>query len=195
MSTDKNNKITRTYGPMWQSKKDWMGIRFNNDGGDGTGAGDSTDSNSGSATDNESLGAAGKAALAAERKARAAAEKELAAFRKAQKDAEDKDLSESQRLTRELETERAEKAKTASELLRFKVASTIDNFPLSLVPRLQGDDEASIKADAEAIVKQFNIGGPRVPKADPSAGKKHSASGLTPAQQFEDAIDGLFDNQ
>ena len=161
---------------------------------DKSGGGTDT-SNQPGATPDGSLGDAGKAALAAERKRANDAERELAAFRKKEKDASDKELTESQRLARELETERAATASLQRENLKYRVASQIENFPLNLVGRLQGDDEAAIKADADALVKQFGVGAPRVPKADPSAGKRTNASGLSNAEQFESAVDTLFDNQ
>lgn len=194
MSTDNCKKITE-FGPTFRSRLDLMGIRFNNDGGNGTGAGDPTPPNSGSATEDESLGEAGKKALKAERDRANAAERELAAYKKKEQEEKDKELSESQRLARELETERADKARLAAQTKRYEVASSIEGFPLALVSRLQGDDEASIKADAEALMKQFNVGGPKIPKADPSAGKKQSASGLSNAEQFESVVDSLFENQ
>lgn len=186
LNTEKNT------GPIFRSKLNLMGIRFidGEEGAGGTGT-----PNSKPATGEESLGDAGKAAIKAERERANAAERELAAYRKKEKEASDKELSESQRLTRELEDERKKNAPLASENLRYKVATTVEGFPISLVSRLQGDDEASIKADAQALMTQFGAQGPKIPKADPSAGKKQSASGLSKAEQFESAIDGLFDSQ
>lgn len=144
-----------------------------------------------SATDADALGEGGKAALAAERKARQDAEKELAAFKKKQKDAEDKDLSEVQRLTKENEDLQRQVGTLSTENRQYRIGLENKVDP-TLIPRLRGDDDDSMKADALELAK-LNPGA-KPAKADPSQGRKGDGNlGTTPKQDFEDAIDGLFD--
>ena len=189
MSTNQN--CTYPFGPTFKTKHDLMGLRFMTDTGDGSGAGN-TDSKP--ATDDE-LGEGGKKALAAERKRANDIQKQIEALTKAQKDNEDAELSELQRITKERDNLLAEQTRLSNENLRYRVATTTPDFPIHLASRLQGADEDALKADAAAIIEQFGGTKPVIPKADPSAGKKQSASGLSNAEQFAATIDDLFDKQ
>lgn len=117
------------------------------------------------------LGDGGKKALEAERKRANALDKQLKAFQA------EREADEAAKLT---ELERAQKAaKDASERLaeyekttmRQKVALDT-GLPAALVARLQGDDEASLVADAESLMALLNT--PTTPKPDPSQGAKGS---------------------
>ena len=121
------------------------------------------------------LGDGGKKALDAERKRANALEKQLKAFQS------EREAAEAAKLT---ELERAQKAaKEASErlaeyektTLRQKVALDT-GLPAALVGRLQGDDEASLIADAESLMALLKT--PATPKPDPSQGAKGEAAAL-----------------
>jgi len=146
------------------------------------------------AKDDDKLGEGGTRALAAERARAKAAEAELKKY----KDAEDKrKKAEMSELDRE-KSEKADalKAKEASdrELLKYKLG-TAAGLNASLITRIQGDDEAAMKADITELLK-LNPG-TKVPKADPSSGRKQSAggSGNTAKDDFTDTIEGLFDSK
>lgn len=192
MSTT-NTKQFPVYGPTFRSKMDLMGIRFNNEPGDGSGAGGP--SNSDGAKPDESLGEAGKAALTAERKRANDFEKENRRLAALLKEKEDADLSEFQKVTKERDDLLATNQSLSRENLRFKVATSTENFPPNLVGRLQGDDEAAMRADATALIEQFGGQKTVIPKADPSVGKKRSASGLSTLDEFNNTIDELFEKQ
>lgn len=192
MSTT-NTKQFPVYGPTFRSKMDLMGIRFNNEPGDGSGAGGS--SNSDGAKPDESLGDAGKAALTAERKRANDLDKENKRLAALLKEKEDADLSELQKVTKERDDLLVTNQSLSRENLRFKVATSTENFPANLVGRLQGDDEASMRADATALIEQFGGQQKVIPKADPSVGKKQSASGLSTLDEFNNTIDELFEKQ
>lgn len=139
------------------------------------------------------LGDAGKAALDAERKARTAAEKELKKFRDAEQAQRDKDLPEIDKARREA-TENLTKAEQAElKALKFEVAYD-EGLPKELVGRLVGNTEEELRADAKSLLALVGEKGPKVPKADPSAGRKSTTgnSGLTPAEDFGDMIEDLF---
>lgn len=153
------------------------------------GADDNNDDDKG---DKGDLGDTGKAALQAERKRANAAEAELKKFKDAQDKKEKDDLSEVERLKRENAelTSNLSKAETAN--LRMQVGLDA-KVPAEHFGRIQGTTKEEMEADAKVLATTF--GGPKVPKADPSAGPKNDPAGQTKKDQFIDTIDGLFDNQ
>lgn len=143
-----------------------------------------------STTDDETLGEGGKKALAAERAARVAAEKELKKFKDdADKRAKD-ELSEVDRLKLENTETSTQLTATQQELAKYKIGVEMKIDP-ALIKRLQGTTEDEIRADAAELVKLQP--GTKVPKADPSQGRKTSSSGLSAKDEFADTVDSLFD--
>jgi hypothetical protein len=139
----------------------------------------------------QELGDSGKAALKAERDRANKAEKELAKFQKAEKDKADAELPEIERLRAQLAE--AESGKTAAELASLKYRVGVESkLPPELIARLQGSDEATLKADATELAKLAP--GYKAPKPDPSQGPQDKPSGATAQEDFEDTIDSLFDN-
>lgn len=130
------------------------------------------------------LGDAGKKALDAERQARKAAEKQTADLQ-ARLDALEAekltDLQKAQKLAADAEAARAEletklKAKDL-DVLKHKIGAEL-KLPAEIIDRLQGDDEESIRADAEALTK-FVSASPQsnFPKPDPSLGAGSGGGG------------------
>lgn len=91
-----------------------------------------------------------KAALASERAARQRAEK----AEKQLRDAELAKLPELDRLKTSTETLTKENDKLTKENTRLKLALEMD-LPWSLARRIDGDDEAEMRADAAALLKDF----------------------------------------
>lgn len=146
------------------------------------------------AKDDENLGEGGVRALAAERK-RADDEKKRAD--KLQKQISDKE-AEGQSDLEKANSKIAEQATTIANLttenMQFKVGLANKVDP-TLIPRLRGDDEAAMTEDAKALVA-LTPQGPKVPKADPSQGRKAEGDGSqTPKEDFIDTMDELFDKQ
>jgi hypothetical protein len=115
------------------------------------------------------LGDGGKKALDAERKRANALDKQLKAILAEREEAETAKLSELEKAKRaatEAATRLAEYERTT---IRQKVALE-KGVPASLVARLQGDDEESLSADADALLALLNA--PTSPKPDPSQGAK-----------------------
>lgn len=173
-----------TFGPMRPSTLAMRGFRFATDP-DGSKPEPKPDAD-------DALGDAGKKALQEERDARRKAEAELKKFKdEADKKAKD-ELSEVDRL----KAENAEKDRTIASLThenrQFKIGLENKVDP-TLIPRLRGDDDEAMKADAVELAR-LNPGA-KTPKADPSQGRKggDGNQGLTPAQEFGDTIDELFD--
>jgi len=75
-------------------------------------------------------------------------------------------LQTAQTALSEMQT-RAEKAERS--LLRSRVAREA-NLPAELADRLTGDDEAALKADAEALGKLLRPAAPAAPLAEPETG-------------------------
>lgn len=121
------------------------------------------------------LGDGGKKALEAERKRANALDKQLKAFQAEREAAEAAKLTElerAQKAAKEASDRLAEYEKTT---MRQKVALDT-GLPAALVGRLQGDDEASLIADAESLMALLNT--PTTPKPDPSQGAKGEAAAL-----------------
>jgi len=123
----------------------------------------------------EALGDAGKAALSAERKARREAEKRAQEFEAKVKEFEQQQLSEQERLTKQLEEAKATAAKAQAEALRLRIAAETD-LPADLHEFLVGADEAEIRAKAEKL-KAATAAGTRRPQPDPSQGAKPDSTG------------------
>lgn len=100
---------------------------------------------------NEVLGEAGKKALEAERLARKEADKALAASQAKLKEYEDKDKSETQRISEERDALKADNAKLALENMRRDVAAETGLAP-ELVKRLQGSTREEMLADATDLL-------------------------------------------
>lgn len=140
----------------------------------------------------ETLGEGGKAALAAERKRADDAEKREKALLKEKEDREKAEMTEVDRLKSDLADRDKTIATLTTENLRYKVGIDAKLDP-ALINRLQGTDEASMKADAAELAKLSPT--PKGPKADPSQGRKGGQGGdSTPKDDFIETMDDLFDN-
>ena len=115
------------------------------------------------------LGDGGKKALDAERKRANALDKQLKAILAQQEEAETAKLSELDQAKRMATESAARLAEYERTTIRQKVALE-KGLPASLVGRLQGDDEESLSADADALLALLNA--PTSPKPDPSQGAK-----------------------
>jgi hypothetical protein len=123
----------------------------------------------------EALGDAGKAALSAERKARREAEKRAQEYEAKVKEFEQQQLSDQERLTKQLEEARADAATAKAEALRLRIAAETD-LPADLHEFLVGSDEADLRAKAEKL-KAATAAGTRRPQPDPSQGAKPDSTG------------------
>lgn len=128
--------------------------------------------------DPNALGDAGKAALVAERKRADDAERALKDANAKLQAAEDANTQ----LTTDLSTR---------DLTILRLNAGIDEgLPKNLIARLQGTDEASIKADAVSLKELVPDTNPSpFPKADPSQGPKGKTGNQTTGQQFATAIE------
>lgn len=141
------------------------------------------------------LGDAGKKALQAERDRAAAAEKRVKELEAAVKEREDAELSEVDRLTKQLQERDArigELESTATQsgldLIRYQVA-TEKGIPSAWVARLQGTDRESFEADADALLPSLRTDNPNpTPKADPSQGAGDGGGSVSNAQAFANAL-------
>lgn len=96
------------------------------------------------------LGEAGKKAIQAEREARKNAEKELADVRAKVKEFEDRDKTETQRITEERDALKAKADRLEVENLRRDVAIA-KGIPLEAAGRLVGTTRDELEADADAL--------------------------------------------
>lgn len=115
------------------------------------------------------LGDGGKKALDAERKRANALDKQLKAILAEREEAETAKLSELEQAKRAATESATRLAEYERTTIRQKVALE-KGLPASLVGRLQGDDEESLSADADALLALLNT--PTSPKPDPSQGAK-----------------------
>lgn len=121
--------------------------------------------------DPDDLGEAGRRAIAAERARADAAERDLRAARTELATAQGR-ITEHETTIAALTTERDA---SSGEALRYRIA--LDRgLPTALAGRLQGDDEAALTADADALLALMPPAappaGPPVPRADPSQGSR-----------------------
>jgi Xaa-Pro aminopeptidase len=128
------------------------------------------------------LGDAGKRALAAERSRADKAEKALKALQAAADERANAELTELERFKREADELRTGKSKAELDAIRYRVALT-KGLPANLAARLQGEDQESIEADADALAELVTVK-PGAVRADPSQGPKTTITKQTPAQQF-----------
>jgi TolA-binding protein len=134
--------------------------------------------------DPQDLGEAGRRALQAERAARAEAERQL---REAQTE-----LATARTRIGELETSEGTLTTQISDLtresLRYRVGVEQGLRP-ELVSRLQGDDEAALTADAQALLSIMGPATPAssTPRPDPSQGSRTPAP-QTPEAAFAAAV-------
>lgn len=144
--------------------------------------------------DDEELGTNGKKALKTERELRAAAEKDLKAYKEKEEKERKAKMSESERHATEQAEKDAEVSRLRHENLQFKVGAQVEGLSPKMYSRIQGADEAAMLADAKELLK-FAPGGTKVPKADPSSGRKTDPSGLSAKDQFTDAVEELFSKE
>lgn len=102
----------------------------------------------------EKLGDAGKAALDRERKARREAEKQLTELQKRLKEIEDKDLSEVDKLRKQVAELTSERDGHALKALRLEVAAAKGLSPAQ-AKRLVGSTKEELEADADEILEAF----------------------------------------
>ena len=137
------------------------------------------------------LGDAGKKALVAERARADEAEKKLKAVeaRATELEAEVQtatDKAQAVATEAAAETARLQDELGKSEVTITKLTIGIDEkLPMSLINRMQGDDEDSLRADAKELAGFVSDETPSpFPKADPSQGVKGTPVGGTTADQF-----------
>lgn len=87
------------------------------------------------------------------------ANKEAETLRLKLKAFEDRDKTETQRLTEERDALKAERDATRAEALRTRVALS-KGLPADLVDRLRGDDEESMAQDADRLIALLKPGRP-----------------------------------
>lgn len=138
------------------------------------------------------LGEAGKRAIAAERKRADEAERNVSTLQAQLKAYTDAGITDPARTKAELDRLTAENTSLTTdldgktkEITRLNVGIE-KGLPKSLIARLQGDDEETLTADAEALL-EFVPDTNRTPAPDPSQGPKATGEPST-AQQFADAI-------
>lgn len=130
------------------------------------------------------LGDAGKRAIAAERTRADAAERQVRSLQ-GQIDTLQGQVAELESTNTSLASDVESKNK---EITRLNVG--IDKkLPKSLIARLQGDDEDTLAADADALLEFLPADAkPALPKADPSQGPKADVGKTSTAQQFADSV-------
>lgn len=124
----------------------------------------------------EPLGEGGRKALQAEREARKAAEKATADLAAKIKEFEERELSEKDRLAKQLAEAQEQAATARSEALRLRIAAETD-LPSDLHEFLVGDDEEQLRAKAEKLKAATAAGVRRSPQPDPSQGAKPDSQG------------------
>jgi hypothetical protein len=72
------------------------------------------------------------------------------------KEFEDRDKTEAQKLADQAAAAERQASESTVKLLRYEVAAAT-GLPLSLASRLQGSNEAELKADAENLKEQFGL--------------------------------------
>jgi hypothetical protein len=98
-------------------------------------------------------------------------------------------LSESERATRRIADLEAELSKAQGAAVRRSVALA-KGLPAELVDRLQGDSEAEIEADADALLAVLALRAPQsgTPRPDPSQGARNG----TATQLNSDGLEGAL---
>lgn len=144
-------------------------------------------------------GAKAAKALKAERTERRRLAKELKKLTDAEEARKRAGLSESDRLKAEKTDLEKRASKAEHRALMYKVGIDAKLDP-SLIERLHGETEEELKADAKVLSERFGGDGDgkggkrRIPKADPSQGRRGSGSGgLSKQEQFGETLDSLFD--
>lgn len=154
----------------------------------------------------DALGEPGKAALHKEREAKkaalqkaTAAEKQLAELAARVKEFEDRDKSDGERQAEAITTAKAAEAEAAAardealrELMRYRVGTSIEGFPPTLIGRLKGDTEDEMAADAKQLMKELGEPTkPRKPAPDPALGQT-KGGGTSTADQFASAVSAFL---
>lgn len=146
--------------------------------------------------DPEALGDAGKKALDQERDRADAAEKKLKAAeaRVTDLEAQVQSVTEAaEAATAAFEAEKSQMQKEVGELGAKVSKLTIgieEKLPLSLIERMQGDDEEALRADAKELAGFVPDNNPSpFPKADPSQGAKGETGGGSNADRFASFMD------
>jgi chromosome segregation ATPase len=146
--------------------------------------------------DQKDLGDAGKKALEEERKARRDAEKQLKAVNDRVRELEDKDKSDSEKLTSRVAELEKELSTERSRAMRLEVA--IDKgLTKTQARRLVGDTEDDLVADADDLLSSFKPSDetkPAPPGSIPKENLRPGAAPDTPEPTKEDirkAIDAI----
>ena len=127
--------------------------------------------------DETQLGDSGKRALDAERAARKAAERQVTELANKVKAFEQAQLSETERLTAQLQEAEATAEKATAEALRLRIANEVQ-LPPDLQEFLTGTTEEEVRAKAAKLKAATAAqASPRAPAPDPSQGAKPAASG------------------
>jgi hypothetical protein len=143
-----------------------------------------TDDNTPDPDDEQDLGEKGKAAIKAERARATAAERELRTVQQQLQEA----ISRAETAEAAKQSATDDLSNQQRENLRLNVAIT-KGLDASLLKRLQGDDEESLSADADELLRLVTpvAPAPTTPRADPSQGSR-TPSPLTAAQEFAAAM-------
>lgn len=198
--------ITTSFGAATAPWANRPNLRFIGDTGAGGGDGAKTDPPTDDDDDDDDDddtpkgdGAAAARALKTERAERKRLAKQLKTLTDAEEARKRANLSESDRIKAEKADVEKRATKAEHRVLMYKVGLDAKLDP-SLIERLQGETEEELKADAKVLAERFggdgNGGGGkrRIPKADPSQGRRGSGSGgLSKQEQFGETLDSLFD--
>lgn len=117
------------------------------------------------------------------------ANKEAEQSRLKLREAEERDLSEMEKIQRRAEKAENDLADLQSNTLKQRVALE-KGLPASLVGRLQGSTEEELAADADELLTLVKA--PTTPKPDPSQGARGGDPNTTTADQFAAALSGEF---
>lgn len=116
-----------------------------------------------------------------EKEARAA-QKKLEAYEKAERERKDAELSETEKLKRELAAAQAQLKASQLDNMKRTIAAAV-GLPAPLAARLQGDDEETLKADALALLESLPKAEPKKPTLPVTNPGNNAGGGDTEAQR------------
>ena len=100
--------------------------------------------------------------------------KKLDAYEKAEQSRKDAELSESQRLQKEVETLRAQAERTNRELMQRDIAAEV-GLPAIFAARITGEDKDAMLADAKSMYDVLRgKNGPSLSATNPGSGQSRS---------------------
>ena len=103
------------------------------------------------------------------------------------KEYEDRDKTETERLTERLTAAERERDEVRTEALRLRIAHEKGLTPRQAA-RLRGSSEEELTADADALLEEFGTNGPRRPTGDVGQGPRDTATAPTDPKSLADAV-------